>query len=92
VILEDNKSNTPDPEAAAVSALVDASADSASKLSKLIHLSYHEAWYDIDNCCYIDKELRPVPPLEQEGLASTLVQGQPYTLYYSPRPLHNWMS
>jgi hypothetical protein len=43
VILEDDKPDTPDPEAAAVSALANAGADSAFELSKPIDTSNHEA-------------------------------------------------
>jgi hypothetical protein len=43
VILEGDESNTPDPKAAAVPALVDASADSAFELSEPIDPSGHEA-------------------------------------------------
>jgi hypothetical protein len=51
VILED------DPEAAAGSALVDASNDSAFRLSKPINLSDYKAWHNIEASCYVDKEL-----------------------------------
>jgi len=43
VILEDDKPDTPDPKATAVSALVNASADSAFRLSKPIDLSDYKA-------------------------------------------------
>ena len=43
MILEGGESNTLDPEAAAVLALVDAGADSAFELSKPIDPSGHEA-------------------------------------------------
>jgi hypothetical protein len=72
VILEDDESNTPDPKAAAISASIDASADSAFELGKPIDPSGHEAWYDIEDDPFVDEDLRPFPPLEQEGLASTL--------------------
>ncbi len=75
MILEDDGSNTPDPEAAAVFASVDAGADSAFKLSKPIDPSSHEACYDVEDDRFVDKDLRPFPLLEQEGLASTLAQG-----------------
>jgi hypothetical protein len=71
VILRDDELNTPDPKAAAVSASVDASADSAFELSKLIDPSSHEAWYDVEDDRFVDKDLRPFPLLEQEDLAST---------------------
>jgi len=88
VILEDNGPDTYNPEAAAVSALVDAGADSAFGLSKPIDWSDHEAWYDVEAGCYVDEELRPFPLLEQEGLASTLAQGQPHSRYHPPGPSH----
>jgi hypothetical protein len=76
VILEDDESNTPDPEAAAVSALVDAGAHSAFDLSRPIDLSGHEAWYDVEDDCFVDEDLCPFPLLEQEGLG----------FYARPRP------
>jgi hypothetical protein len=67
VILEDEESDTPEPvpQVAAVSVSVDAGADLASKLSK-------GTWWDAEDECYVDDDLHPIPPLEQEGLASTL--------------------
>jgi hypothetical protein len=93
VILEDDESNTPDPKAAAVSTSVDPGADSAFELSKLIDPSGHEAWYDIEDDCVVDEDLRPFPPpLEQEGLASTLTQSQPHSRYHSSGPSHDWIN
>jgi hypothetical protein len=90
VILEDDESNTPDPEAAAVSALVDADADSAFGLSKSIDLSDYKAWYDVEASCYVDEELPPGLEPEQEGLAaSTLVHDHGHSRYHSPRPSHD---
>lgn len=89
MILEDDESNTPDPEAVATSALVDYGADSAFELSKPIDLSGHEAWCDVEDDCFVDEDLCPFPLLEQEGLASTLAQGQPHSRYHSPRPSHD---
>ena len=43
MILKSYKSNTPNPEAVATLALVDASVDSTFKLSKLINLSSYKA-------------------------------------------------
>jgi hypothetical protein len=61
VILEDDELDTPDPKAAAVSALVDAGADFAFKLSKLIDPSDYEAWYDVEAGCYYSRPLsRPL--------------------------------
>lgn len=89
MILEDDESDTPDPEATAVSALVDAGADSTFELSKPIDPSGHEAWHDVEDDRFVDKDLRPFPPLEQEVLASTLAQGQPHSRYHSPGPSHD---
>jgi hypothetical protein len=89
VILEGGESNTPNPKAAAVPALVDASADSAFELSKPIDPSGHEAWYDVEDDRFVDKDLRLFPPLEQEDLASTEAQGQPHSRYHSSRPSHD---
>ena len=64
MILEDDGLDTPNPEATAVSASVDAGADSAFRLSKPIDWSDHEAWYNVEADCYVDEELRPFPLLE----------------------------
>jgi hypothetical protein len=86
VILEDDESDIPEPEpeATAVSASVDAGADPAFDLSKPVYPSSHEAWWDVEDGCYIDDDLRPISLLEQEGLAST--PDQPHSCYHSPRP------
>jgi hypothetical protein len=90
VILEDNELDTPDPEAAAVSALVDANADFAFELSKLINPSDHKAWYDVEASCYVNKELPLGLEPEQEGLAaSTPVHDHSHSCYHSLRPSHN---
>ena len=90
MILEDDESNTPDPEAAAVSALVDAGADSAFELSKPIDPSDHEPWYDVEAGCYVDEELPPGLEPEQEGLAaSTPAHDHGHSRYHSPRPSHD---
>jgi hypothetical protein len=81
VILEDDESDIPEPEpeAAAVSALVDAGAELPSELSK-------GPWYDVEDECYVDDDLCPIPPLAEEGLASTptLAHGQPYSYHHPP--------
>lgn len=79
VVLEDSESDTPEPapQAAAVSVSVDAGADPASELSK-------GPWWDIEDECYVDDDLRPIPPLEQEGLASTPALAQPH-FHHHPR-------
>jgi hypothetical protein len=89
VILEDDESNTPNPEAAVVSASVDVGADSAFELSKPIDPSGHEAWYDVEDDRFVGEDLRPFPPLEQEDLASTEAQGQPHSRCHSSGPSHD---
>jgi hypothetical protein len=91
VILEDDEPDTPDPEAAAVSASVDAGADSAFELSKPIDPSDHEAWYDVEAGCYVEEELPLGLEPEQECLASTPVHDHSHSRYHSPRPLHDWI-
>jgi hypothetical protein len=77
VILEDNESDTPDPEAATVSAFGP---------SKPTDPSGHRLWYDVEDQRFIDKDLCPFPPLEQEGLASTPTpaKDQPHSCHHSP--------
>jgi len=71
VILKDNESDTPDPETAAVSALVDVGADSAFELSKPIGPPHPEQWYDVETGCYVDEDLPLGLELEgQESLAA----------------------
>jgi len=84
VILEDDKPDTPNLKAAAVSALVDASAHFAFKLSKLIDPSDYEVWYDVKASCYVDEGLLLGLKLEQEGLAaSTPIYNHSHSRYYS---------
>jgi hypothetical protein len=94
VILEDNESDTPEPEpeATAVSASVDAGADPVFDPSKPVHPSSHEAWWDVEDGCFVDEDLHPLPPLEQEGLAPTLAQDQPCSCRYSPGSSHDQTS
>jgi hypothetical protein len=61
VILEDDELDTPNPEAAA-------------EPSKPTDPPGHGPWWDVEDGCFVDDDLRPIP-LEQEGLASTLAQG-----------------
>jgi hypothetical protein len=76
VILEDDESDTPDPEAAAVSAF---------ELSKLTDPSGYELWYDVADERFVDEDLCPFPPHEQGGLASTPTpaQDQPHSCHHS---------
>jgi hypothetical protein len=50
------------PESVTVS--VDAGTDPASELSEGL-------WWDVEDKYYVDDDFHPIPPLEQEGLAST---------------------
>lgn len=77
VVLENNESDTPVPEATALSVSVDAGVNPPSEVRK-------GRWWDVEDECYINDDLRPIPPLEQEGLASTPMQGQPYSYYHPP--------
>jgi hypothetical protein len=79
VVLEDDESDTPEPvpEAAAVSVSVDAGTDPASELSE-------GRWWDVEDECYVGDDLRPIPPFEQEGLASTPALAQPHPHHDPP--------
>jgi hypothetical protein len=80
VILEDDESDTPDLEATTASILVNAHADPPFEPST-------EAWYNVEDKCFIDKDLLSIPPLKQRSLASTPTstpaQDQPCSLHYS---------
>jgi hypothetical protein len=82
VVLEDDEADTPEPapEAAAVSVSVDAGADPSSELSK-------GPWWDVEDECYIDDDLRLIPLLEQEGLASMPALAQPHPYHDPPGSL-----
>jgi hypothetical protein len=86
VILEDDGSDTPNLEAAAIFILVDANADPPSGPSK-------KPWYDIEDECFLEEDLHPVPPLEQKALVSTRTsmsaQDQRHPLRDSPRSLQD---
>ena len=94
MILEDDKRDTPDPEAAAVSASVDAGTDFAFELSKSIVLSSPGRWYDVEAGCYIDEE----PSLgleteEQRGPAvSTPTHSHHHSPHHSPGPSNHQIS
>jgi hypothetical protein len=66
IILEDNKSNTPEPEpkTTAVSASVNTSTNPAFNLSKLVYPLSHKTWWDIEDNYYINGDLRLIPPLK----------------------------
>jgi hypothetical protein len=59
VILEDNKSDTPNPKAAAFG------------LSKPTNPSGYKLWHNVKEQRSINEDLYPFPPLEQKGLALT---------------------
>jgi hypothetical protein len=90
VILEDDEPNCPDADAedASASASIDAGADSAFEPSKPTNPSAHELWYDVEDGRFVEEDLCPILPLEQEGSASTptLAQDYYYPPHYSPRP------
>jgi hypothetical protein len=73
VVLEDDESDIPNPKATA-------------EPSKQIDQSSHGLRCDIEDGGHVDDDPRPLPPLEQEGLASTpmLAQDQPHSLHHSP--------
>jgi len=77
VVLEDDESYTPEPVPEAVSVSVDAGADPASGLSD-------GPWWDVEDERYVDDDFRPIPPLEQEGLASTPALAQPHSHHDPP--------
>ena len=89
MILEDDEPDTPypaaDSEAASISASVNAGAVPAFELSEPADPSGREAWWDIEDGCFVDEDLHPLPPLEQEGLASTPAQAQPHSRRRSPK-------
>lgn len=82
MILEDDESDTSDPEAIAVFASVDTNIDFAFELSKSINLFRHEVWYNVENNHFVDKNLCSFPLLKQKGLTSMLAQGQSHSCYH----------
>jgi hypothetical protein len=79
VILEDDESDTLDPEAAAFG------------LSKLTNPSGYKLWHNVEEQRSVDKDLCPFPPLKQEGLAltPTPAQDQPHSCHHSSRSLQD---
>lgn len=67
--------------------LEDDESDAALGLSKSTDTSGHELWYDVEDQRFVDKDLCPFPPLEQEGLASTPTptQDQSQSCHHSAR-------
>jgi len=66
----DDESDTPDPEA-------------VTEPNKPTDPAGHGTWWDIEDGCYVDDDLHLIPPLEQEGLASTPAQYQPHSRHSS---------
>jgi len=71
VILEDDESDTP----------------AALGLSKPTNPSGYELWYNVEDQRFVDEDLCPFPPLEQEGLAltPTPTQDQSHSCHHSTR-------
>lgn len=80
VIVEDDELDTPEPvpKAAAVFVSLGADTDSACELGK-------GRCYDSEDKCYVDDDLHPNPPLEQERLASTPTLSQSHFHRQPPR-------
>lgn len=76
MVLADNEPDTPsplaDPEAASHSAAVNAGPVPASELSKPADPPGPEAWWDVEDACFVDEDLHPLPTLELEGSESAL--------------------
>ena len=72
MILEDDESDTPNPEA-------------TTEPSMPTDPPGHGPWWDVEDGCFVDNDLHPIPSLEQEGLASAPAQGQPHSRQHSPR-------
>ncbi|CAM6006580.1 unnamed protein product [Sphagnum balticum] len=81
VILEDDERDTPDPTAdsEATSASANAGPVLAFELSKRADPAGREAWWDVEDACFVYEDLHPLPPLVHEGLASTPAQDQPHS-------------
>lgn len=90
----DTRDPAADSEAASVSASVNTGAVPTFELSKPADPSGREAWWEVEGGCFVDENLHPLPPLEQEGLASTPAQDQLHSRRHSPlghhrtRPTH----
>jgi hypothetical protein len=87
----DNRSHTPDPKVATVFASVYNSTEYTFELSKPTDTPSQEAWYDVNDSCYIVEEPCPLYLLQQDSSASTLAHGhglpQPHNC--SPGPLYD---
>jgi hypothetical protein len=85
VVLGDDEADTPEPAPQAAAVSVDASTDPAPKLSE-------GPWWDVEDECYVDDDFCPIPPLEQEGLASTPALAQPHPHHDPPGPSQDQIS
>ena len=62
----------------------------ASDLSKPVHAPSHKEWWDVEDGCFVDADLHPLPLLEQDALAFTPAQHQLYSRHHSTgRPLQD---
>lgn len=83
-MLEDDETSSPSVEAAAVPASVDADIESTAELSKPTDPLSQEAWYDVDDSCYVVED-RPLPLPEKDSFAPALAHDQ----HLSPGLLEN---
>jgi hypothetical protein len=74
-MLEDDETNTPSVAAAAVPASVDPNIESTAELSKPTDPLSQEAWYDVDDSCYVVED-RPLPLAKEDSLAPALAHDQ----------------
>ena len=85
MILEDDERDTPDPttDSEATSTSVNAGPATAFELSQRADPCNREAWWDVEEGCFVYEDLYPLPPLDHEGLASTPAQDQPHSRRHS---------
>jgi hypothetical protein len=72
-MLEDDDTNPPLAEAAPISTPVDRNIESTAELSKATNPLRQEAWYNVEDSCYICDD-RPLPWVLDDGLVSTVVE------------------
>lgn len=67
--------------------------DPTSELSKASDLFSFEKWYDLEDHCYVYKELPPSPGLGEQGrLMSTLARDHTHSLHHSSGPSQDQMN
>ena len=73
MILDDDELHTSQPElqATAVFAPVDAGVDPAVDISEPFDPSSHEAWWNMEDGCFVDTDLHPPFLLRQDTLVTT---------------------